>query len=155
MSSLSKPSQTILTLRFQDFVSVIKLMFARLSVLATTYGHPYPIDVPPESVIIGQRTVFASMRDARTALFDLMADSHAFIRDANAWKESLVLKRTMDSNSVNDSSNGYHRISLLNEVSHVNVGVGLKTVRSNLFVFLIALTLILTRKHLPGPKSVV
>jgi hypothetical protein len=74
----------------QQLLVNIKLMLARLGTLAAAFGHPHPVDVQPEFVITGQYTVFATVQDARTALYALMADSHAYIRETAAYKASLV-----------------------------------------------------------------
>ena len=86
-------------------ITLIKLIFTRLGVLAATFGHTLPIDVPPECVIIGQHTVFANMTDARTALFDFMADSHAFLKDTSVWKESLLAGELTYDESDDELSN--------------------------------------------------
>ncbi|KAK4541983.1 hypothetical protein LTR36_007183 [Oleoguttula mirabilis] len=82
------------TVRFegpeQELFTAIALIFARLGVLAAAFGHPHPIDSPNRTGLTGQHAVFASMADARSALFALMSDSHAFIRDATIYKVSLV-----------------------------------------------------------------
>ncbi|RMZ27481.1 hypothetical protein D0859_08462 [Hortaea werneckii] len=63
----------------------IKLMFSRLGVLAASFGHPHPIDLP-ESLPACQSRGFRTMTDARSALFAIMADSHPFIRDSTVYK---------------------------------------------------------------------
>ncbi|RMZ15697.1 hypothetical protein D0860_01462 [Hortaea werneckii] len=63
----------------------IKLMFSRLGVLAASFGHPHPIDLP-ESLPACQSRGFRTMTDARSALFAIMADSHPFIRDSTVHK---------------------------------------------------------------------
>ena len=92
--------------KHQGLLTLIKLMFARLGVLAATFGHPQPMDIPVEFVIAGQHTVFADMAEARTALFALMADSHAFLRDANEWKESLVTNNSAEPRSPRPTHDG-------------------------------------------------
>lgn len=73
-----------------ELFTTIKLMFARLGVLAAAFGHPHPVNVPLKLEITGERAVFASLADARSALYALMADSHSFIRDAAIYKASHV-----------------------------------------------------------------
>ena len=103
---LNQYASTIAKQKDQAPYTLIKLLFARLGVIAATLGHPTPMDVPTESVVIGQHTVFATLADARTALFALMADSHAFIKDANRWKESFITTNMLNgvtfSNEVYD-----------------------------------------------------
>ncbi|KAK5125987.1 hypothetical protein LTR85_011342 [Meristemomyces frigidus] len=79
----------------QELFTTIKLIFARLGVLAAAFGHPQAIDMPLKLEVTGKHAVFASMAEARLALYALMADSHAFIRDAAIYKAS----RAGDSNT--------------------------------------------------------
>jgi len=70
----------------QGLVNTIKLMFARIGVLAAAFGHPNTMEQPALCVADGKHKEFANLEDARTSLYALMGDSHAFIQDAAAYK---------------------------------------------------------------------
>ncbi|KAI7281971.1 hypothetical protein KC345_g3795 [Hortaea werneckii] len=78
----------------------IKLTFSRLGVLAASFGHPHPIDLP-ESLPACQSRGFQTMADARSALFAIMADSHPFIRDSTVYK-AFVSGEAVHGNYSND-----------------------------------------------------
>lgn len=77
-----------LTFEETQVLNVMKSMLVRLSVLAAAFGHPHPMDTPAgdrQDSSIG----FHDMAEARTALFVIIADTHAFIRDAAVYKAFL------------------------------------------------------------------
>lgn len=72
-------------------LTLIKLIFVRVGVLCSTFGHIIPTDEQPEVVVSEQYDTFHSMADARTALYAVMTDSDEFVKTAKAWKESLIM----------------------------------------------------------------
>ena len=81
-------------------LTLIRYMFALLSVLASALGHPHPMDLHAESAIAGQDTIFSSIAEARTALSAFMAHSHSFIKDATEWHECMFLSGDVQAVSV-------------------------------------------------------
>lgn len=73
----------------RQLYAAMELNFTRLGVLAAAFGHPHPVDKPPELVVNGQQRVFADLADARTSLYAIMADMLPFIGDAARYKASL------------------------------------------------------------------
>ncbi|TKA78274.1 hypothetical protein B0A55_04739 [Friedmanniomyces simplex] len=72
----------------RHLVETIKLMFGRIGVLAAALGHPSLTEAPSYTLTAGELESFSNLEDARTSLYALMADSHAFIRKAAAFKTS-------------------------------------------------------------------
>jgi hypothetical protein len=138
---LKRFSDSSFTSDEQELLLTIKLMFARLGVLAAAFGHPHPLDVPLEFVVVGQRSVFANLADARTALYALMADSHVFIRDAAAYKATVFIsngRAAWESAMGYDLSTGLHpkaetaedgmketSVAVLPATVNVRTGIGL------------------------------
>ena len=77
----------------QGLLTLIKLMFSRIGVVAATFGVPRWLESPSASIT---DNAFTNLADARTAMFALMADSQDFVKDANTWKESLILNSGLD-----------------------------------------------------------
>ncbi|GAB1730391.1 hypothetical protein NU195Hw_g1603t1 [Hortaea werneckii] len=95
----------------------IKLIFSRLGVLAASFGHPHPIDLPASGRGYGTRG-FRTIADARSSLFAIMADSHPFIRDSTVYK-AFVSGEAGHGNysNVEDDCGG---VNVCSEASHAN-----------------------------------
>ncbi|KAK3626608.1 hypothetical protein LTR56_019674 [Elasticomyces elasticus] len=81
----------------QSLVDTIRAMFGRIGVLAASFGHPSAEAIAPEIIRTSDQRDSASITDARTSLYAIMADGYVFIRDAAEYRANHV-----DSSSVHD-----------------------------------------------------
>ncbi|RMY64056.1 hypothetical protein D0863_10094 [Hortaea werneckii] len=115
-----------MTMEEAQLFANIKLMFSRLGVLAASFGHPHPIDLPASGQGCGSRA-FRTMADARSSLFAIMADSHPFIRDSTVYK-AFVSGEAGHGNysNVEDDCGG---VNVCSEASHANSDHGRRPVQ--------------------------
>ncbi|KAK5693111.1 hypothetical protein LTR97_010587 [Elasticomyces elasticus] len=81
----------------KSLVDTIRAMFGRIGVLAASFGHPSAEAIAPEIITTSGQRDSASITDARTSLYAIMADGYVFIRDAAEYRANHV-----DSSSVHD-----------------------------------------------------
>ncbi|KAK5715924.1 hypothetical protein LTR15_009749 [Elasticomyces elasticus] len=74
----------------KSLVDTIRSMFGRIGVLAASFGHPTTEAIAHEVITTSDQRDSASITDARTSLYAIMADGYVFIRDAAEHRASHV-----------------------------------------------------------------
>ena len=88
---LQQYEQSIETERGSGLLNMVKLMLSRVGTLAPAFAHRRLINMDLQHVPKTHDKGFASMGDARDALFAIILDTNSFVEDAHAWKESLII----------------------------------------------------------------
>ena len=101
-------------------LKIIKLMLTRIGVIASVFGQPDPMDLPQEYIMNEQHNGFTTLAEARTSLFEFLANSHSFFRDASIWKESLIFDNDIDSLHTHERPDKGFRFSIFGAVSDVD-----------------------------------